>query len=376
MSKTLLILLALAATFFVYTQSQKTAPQAPLQPKTVTTPDATASYRVETVVSGLQVPWSILFTGPNRMLVSERTGSIRVIRNGTLLPEPLHTFTDTLQGGERGLLGMTLHPDYANNKLVYAGYTYDSNGTTHVKIVRFADQGTSISPMTTIMDSIPGGSNHDGIRLKFGPDGKLYASTGEGGNKELAQQDTTYAGKIIRMDADGGNIEIYAKGIRNSQGFDWDTEHNNNLWAVDHGPSGYDAPPGGDEVNLITKGGNYGWPLVSHEKNKPGLIAPKITFTPAIAPASIIVYNSTVLPQFQGNLFVGGLRGSGVYRFILTKDGTGIASWEKLNKVDVGRVRDVVQGPDGYIYFTSSNRDGRGIERPNDDKIYRLMPTP
>lgn len=372
MRKTFFILLVLATTFFVYSKSRTTAPQTPLQPKTVTT----TGYRVETIAEGLRVPWSIVFSQPNRILVSERTGSIRVIKDGKLLPQPLYTFTDIQQGGEQGLLGMTLHPNYATNKLMYAGYTYDKNGVSHVKIVRFKDEGTGVSNITTIMDSIPGGSNHDGMRLKFGPDGKLYASTGEGGNKELAQQDTTYAGKIIRMNENGSNIEIYAKGIRNSQGFDWDARHNNNLWAVDHGPSGFDGPPGGDEVNLIIKGGNYGWPLVSHEDTKPGFIAPQITFTPAIAPASLIVYNGSALPQFNGNLLVGGLRGTGIYRFILTKNGKGIASWEKLDKVDVGRVRDVVQGPDGYIYFTTSNQDGRGIPQPNDDKIYCLVPTP
>jgi len=138
------------------------------------------------------------------------------------------------------------------------------------------------------------------MHLKFGPDGKLYGSTGEGGNGQLAQDDSTYAGKIIRMSPDGGNVEIYAKGIRNSQGFDWDTSHNNSLWAVDYGPSGNDGPAGGDEVNLIVPGGNYGWPIVSHEDNQSGLQAPKITFTAAIAPASIIVYTSNVLPQFKG----------------------------------------------------------------------------
>ncbi len=363
MRKAILIVALILLAYFLINPRQN-------GPSTSTSKRA-AAFKLEIVVQGLSVPWSIAFTSPDRILVTERTGDIRVIEKGKLRPKALATFSDILHNGEGGLLGLTLDPNYQNNHLVYSGYTYDTPQGTRVKIVRFVDRGTDISDQKTLIDEIPGGIFHNGMRLKFGPDGKLYISTGEGTNKELSQQDTTYAGKLFRMDADGSDKEIIAKGLRNSQGFDWDRQ-TGNLWAVDHGPSGIDGPPGGDEVNRIIIGGNYGWPLVSHENNRPGLIAPLRTFTPAIAPASLIVYDGTMFPQWKGSLFIGALRGEGLYYLVLSKDRKTIQSSEKLEGIDVGRVRDVVQGPDGSIYFTTSNRDGRGTVHKGDDKLIRI----
>ncbi len=331
------------------------------------------SYTVETVAENLRVPWSMVFTLPQRILVSERTGAIRIIENGKLLDKPLRTFPEVAATGEAGLMGITLDPNYADNKLLYAAVAYQKQDRMVIKIVKFLDGVPETAEPTIILDDIPAASNHSGTRLKFGIDGKLYMTTGDAQQKESAQVSDSRAGKVLRMNRDGSSLEVFALGFRNSQGLDWDPE-TNELWVVDHGPSGFDGPRGGDEINLVRQGNNYGWPLVSHDRNQSGLEAPKLTFTPAIAPAALTFYRGSVFPQFTSSLFFSGLVGTGVYRAELSEDRLSISGWEKLKDIDVGRVRDIVEGPEGYLYFTTSNTDGRGTKRAGDDKIYRLVP--
>ena len=146
------------------------------------------------------------------------------------------------------------------------------------------------------------------------------------------------------------------------------------LYSTEHGPSGFDGPEGGDEINLIYPGANYGWPLVSHDEMLEGTKTPLIQFTPAVAPASAMFYQSDLLPMFTGNLFFGALRGEGLVQVVLSAEDPGVVEIVEWIVSDVGRVREVVQGPDGMIYFSTSNRDGRGTLREGDDKIYRLVP--
>jgi aldose sugar dehydrogenase len=342
-------------------------------------------YDVEVFAENLYVPWSIVFTSDSRLLVSERDGKIRVINDGNLSEEPLHVFQEVSSDAEEGLMGMTLDPDYGTNRLIYVCYAYRKGSQLVDKVVQVQDQGDSVEILRTIIDAIPAARFHAGCRIKFGPDNKLYITTGDATNKQLAQNLDSLAGKILRINSDGSIPEdnpfpgspIWSLGHRNPQGIDWHPE-SKELWSTEHGPSGFDGPGGGDEVNAIVQGGNYGWPKVSHEEIAEPFEAPKIVYTPAAAPASGHFYYGTQFPQFTNNFLFGGLQTEGIHRVVLTEDTPHeVILHEEISGIgDVGRVREVTEGPDGYIYFSTSNRDGRGSVRPGDDKIYRLVPRP
>lgn len=337
-------------------------------------------YEIEEVVGGLEVPWSVVFTSRERMLVSERPGRIRIVEQGKLLEKPLHTFPEVVSQAEEGLMSLALHPQYAENKLVYAVYAYRTERGFFDRVVRFRDGGTSISQITTILDGIPAAQYHAGSCLAFGPDKKLYITTGDATDGDIAQDLASLGGKILRVNDDGSipndnpfpNSPVWSYGHRNPQGIAW---LGVNLYETEHGPSTFDGPPGGDEVNRIVKGGNYGWPLVSHEKTLPNAMSPMLVFTPAEAPGSLMVYSGKLFPQFKNNLFFGALRGEGLVRIVLSDtDPNTVASYEKVREVDFGRIRDVTESPEGFIYFTTSNRDGRGNPAASDDRIFRIVP--
>jgi glucose/arabinose dehydrogenase len=249
------------------------------------------------------------------------------------------------------------------------------------RIARLVDQGEGLVFDSIILDDIPAAKYHAGCRLKFGPDGKLFITTGDALEKQLAQETDSLAGKILRVNPDGSipvdnpnpDSPVFSTGHRNPQGITWD-KVNRIMYSSEHGPSGFDGPGGGDEINIIIPGGNYGWPLVSHDQTLEGMINPIIQFTPAEAPASLLYYDNDALPFFKGNLFFGALRGEGLVRLVLSEDGRSVELVEKIVD-DVGRVREVTIGPDGLIYITTSNRDGRVDMRAGDDKIYRIIPT-
>ncbi|OGM28736.1 hypothetical protein A2801_03515 [Candidatus Woesebacteria bacterium RIFCSPHIGHO2_01_FULL_41_10] len=339
-------------------------------------------YVIEPFVNGLEIPWSIVFTSSDRMLVTERQGRVRVVINGELQTKPLHTFTQISTQSEEGLMGMTLDPDYKTNKLVYFSYAYPSGKNMFVRVVRMIDENDHFTNQDVIIESIPAAQFHAGSRLKFGPDGKLYITTGDATQKELAQDIDSLAGKILRINSDGSiptdnpfnNSPIWSYGHRNPQGIDWHPE-TGILFETEHGPSVFDGPAGGDEVNVIIRGANYGWPVVSHEESREGMIDPKIVFTPAVAPASGLFYKSDLLPQFTNNFFFGGLRGEAIIRVIVSKDNPSqIVAYEKLPNISYGRIREIAEGPDGSIYFATSNRDGRGTPLATDDTIYKISP--
>ncbi len=340
--------------------------------------DDQVGYKVEEVVRGLYVPWSIAFTSEDRVLVNERNGNIRVIEGGELLEAPLFTFEDVSEQSEAGLMGLTVDPNYEDNKYLYVCYAYAADGGLRDKIVRLVDEGDSARVDKILLEDFPAAEVHAGCRIKFGPDGKLYVTTGDSAERQLAQDLGSLAGKILRMNSDGSipadnpfeGSYVYSYGHRNPQGLSWNNE-TRQMFETEHGPSGFDGPQGGDEVNIIMPGKNYGWPEVSHEESADGMEDPKWVFTPAVAPASALVYSGRLFPQFESNLFFGGLVGTGLYR--VTFDGTEAASAEKVAEVDFGRIRDVVESPSGEIWFSTSNRDGRGQIREGDDKIYSLV---
>ena len=340
-----------------------------------------SDYIIELVAENLYVPWSIVFTDSSRMLFTERSGNLRVILNGVLEEKPLKVFEEVSSEGEEGLMGLALDPEYKNNKLIFVSYAYLKNNEMKVKVLRYKDNGNELTEEKLIIDNLPAERYHAGCRLKFGPDNKLYITTGDAGEKELAQNINTLYGKILRINSDGsipsdnpysGN-PVWSYGHRNAQGIDWypGTEI---MFSTEHGPSGFDGPGGGDEVNIIVKGGNYGWPLVSHKNSMDGMISPVLEFTPAIAPASGMFYKSDSILQFKNNYFFGCLRGSGIMRVITDKsDPEKVISFGKMDDVNFGRIREIAEGPDGAIYFSTSNRDGRGKIREGDDKIYRII---
>lgn len=338
-------------------------------------------FVVEEVASGLRVPWSIVFTSSERMLVTERPGRLRVIVKGVLLEEPLRVFPEISTGGEEGLMSLALHPKYDSNKFVYVSSAYENQQGMFVKVVRFRDDGNALSDERVIIDQIPAAQYHAGCRIAFGPDGKLYITTGDATNRPIAQDLSSLGGKILRVNDDGTipadnpfpGSPIWSYGHRNPQGIAWTSD--GQLYSSEHGPSVFDGPAGGDEVNHILKGANYGWPLISHNERKEGTVAPLIVFTPAEAPGSLLAYSGKVFPQFKNNLFFGALVGEGLMRLVLDdRDPDSILRYEKLAAVTYGRIREVMEGPDGFIYFSTSNRDSRGSPAASDDRIFRLVP--
>jgi len=350
-----------------------------------------APFVVETVVENVEIPWAIVFASDGRMFFTERPGRVRLFEKGVLEKEPVYTVPEVKIGrGEIGLMGMCLHPQFEANHLAYIAYAHTDGD---VRVERFELVGRAFTAPTEILKGVPASINHAGCRIAFGPDGKLYITTGERFEKELAQDMSSLGGKTLRVSDDGSipadnpfvgvtgaRPEIWTFGHRNAQGMDWQPG-TGLMFQTEHGPSG---EPGigrdGDELNIVERGKNYGWPRIHHGQTKEGMETPIREWTPAIAPASGMFYTGAAFPEFRGNYLVGALGGlgrerrPGIYRLVI--DGRQVVKEEVLAK-EFGRIREVVQGPEGAIYFSTSNRDGRStraMHTPKDDRILRLVP--
>lgn len=338
-------------------------------------------FELVSIAENLEVPWGAVFTSAERLLVTERPGRVLAIENGVKKNEPLHIFESVSSNSEEGLMGITLDPHYNENKYIYFAYAYQAGAKQQVRVVRLTDEGGSLTNEQIIIDGIPAAQYHAGTRIAFGPDQKLYITTGDATDKSTPQNLESLGGKLLRLNADGTIPEdnpfegkpVFSYGHRNSQGIAWDAR-TGELYATEHGPSVFDGPAGGDEVNHIMPGSNYGWPMVSHKEKYKDTEEPLIVFTPAVAPAGMLFYTGRELPQFTDTFLFAGLKGEGLYQVIIEKnDPDKVDEYQKIKGIEIGRIRDVFQGPDGSLYIMTSNRDGRGKPAEGDDKIYRLQ---
>jgi glucose/arabinose dehydrogenase len=325
-------------------------------------------FRVESVVDGLEIPWSLVFAPDGRMFVTERPGRVRLVEGNVLRPEPALTVEGVYAQGEAGALGMAIDPQFDSNRWVYVYHTERAGAGAVNRVARYREVNGRLVERVLLLDSIPAATIHDGGRIRFGPDGLLYVTAGDAANTNLPQDLANVAGKILRITATGttpaGNpfgSPVYSAGHRNPQGLDWHPL-TGELWASEHGATG------NDEINIIRAGANYGWPTIQGAAAMPGMETPIAFFSPAIAPSGASFYRGSRFPGFANNLFVATLAGMHLLR--LTTEGSRIVAQERLLEQRFGRLRDVVSGPDGNLYVLTNNRPG-----PN-DLILRLVPAP
>jgi|SRR6266487_1001902 len=320
---------------------------------------------VEIIAEGLQAPRSIQVAGDGRIFLTEQHGSIRIIdKNGTLLEEPVADIkVENLQ--DAGLLGLALHPNFTQNHLFYVYYTYSNKTGLFNRVLMLEESKNRINDSKIILDGIPGSEFRDGGRIKFGPDGKLYVSTGDASIPKLSQDLNSLAGKILRVNEDGtipkdnpfSNSFIYAYGFRNVLGLAWDPK-NGQLYAADQGAAG------NDEINLVSPGKNYGWP--NHECNEGTESTPSlICFNPSLEPSGMTFALSSKL-GYKNHLIVATLKGSHLREIDLKTNS------QNTILVGYGRLADVFESSDGSIFVLTSNTDGRGLPQQGDDKILRL----
>lgn len=340
------------------------------------------AYRLVTVADGLNTPWAIDFLPDGRMLVTEKNGRLRLgDERGQLLPQPIRGTPDVRDSGQGGLMEVAVHPRYAENGWIYLAYSDPATDTTGravslTKIVRGRIRGEAWVDQETIWQAPlefyrPGGGVHFGVRIAFGRDGLLYFSHGERGRQDDAQDITKPNGKIHRIHDDGrvptdnpfsrergAFASIWTYGNRNPQGLDFDPR-TGLLWSTEHGPRG------GDELNLIRRGENYGWPVVTHGMNyngtpitphttRTGMTPPVVHWTPSIAVCGIDFYEGDKFPQWKHNLLVTALAQQELRRIVI--EGERVVHQEVILQ-DIGRLRDVASGPDGAIYIAVNDPD-------------------
>ena len=333
------------------------------------------AFRTTVVTDSLEHPWSLAFLPDGRMLVTERPGRLRIIVDGRLQAAPISGVPKVFAKGQGGLLDVVLHPDYASNGWIYFSYAAASLRGGHTAVARARLDGNRLVDLETLFkaNNLAGGGVHFGSRLAFGGDGKLYVTVGERGDGDKAQELSSHNGTTVRLNDDGsvpddnpflktaGALpETYSYGHRNPQGM---ARHpvSGDIWLNEHGPQG------GDEVNIVSAGVNYGWPVITYGRSyagfaigegaeKPGLAQPVLHWTPSIAPSGMAFYTGDKFPAWRGNLFVGSLKFQHLVRVEL--DGERVVGQERLLEGAFGRVRDVRQGPDGFLYILTDEVDG------------------
>lgn len=330
------------------------------------TKDRTAYF--DTVATKLNIPWEIGFLPNGEMLVTERPGNlVRISKSG----KKIIPVKNVAQKGDGGLLGMVVHPDFAENNRIYLYITSAAANPVN-RVISYKLVDDKLSDPIVIVDNIPGATVHNGGRMALGSDNYLYITTGDADQKDNAQNLGSLSGKILRVDPNGNIPEdnpfkgspVYSYGHRNPEGITW--TDSGVLWATEHGRS---LPQSGfDEVNMIFKSSNYGWPVIEGDKTRADMKNPVLHSGPSItwAPGSAQYY--------KGSIFFGALKGRGLYEAVLNKEENKVERMIVHFKGEFGRIRTVHLGPDGNFYITTSNRDGLGKPMEGDDKIFKVNP--
>ena len=356
-------------------ESSNPAPTREAAPSPTATPTPSESEparvqgdpRVTTVATGLEAPWEIAFLPDGRALVTERPGRVRLLSSsGELRSEPIAT-VEVQALGEGGLLGLAVDPDFRSNRLVYLYRTVASGN----EVARYEMTDGGLEERAVIARGIRAAGIHNGGRLRFGPDDRLYFSAGDAAEEGSAQDPEGLNGKILRLSSDeyrrgsDARPEIFSLGHRNPQGFDWQPG-TDRLVENEHGPDG------DDEVNLLRAGGNYGWPEIRGEEQREGLLTPVAVYPQSIAPSG-----STFVRRggsaWTGDYLMAGLVGQRIQRVTISREGR-VTGNQALFEGDYGRMRSIVEGPDGALYALTNNTDGRGSPQEGDDRILRIVP--
>lgn len=347
-------------------------------------------YNLEIVWWWLEVPWDIAFVDEDTFYTTERWWDIYKFDQGE--STKYFTIPDISPNEEAGLMGIAIDPDYDSNHHIYISYSTDKD----IKIVRYTDDtewvgavetigddgtltnivdnGARLIDPYTILDMLPVAQYHAWWWVSFGPDGKLYISVGDAIERQKAQDLSTFHGKILRLNSDWSIptdnpfswSAVWSYGHRNVQWFDRDSKWD--MYASEHGPSWFDGEWWWDEINIIRAWSNYWRPLVSHDEAQDWLVSTLITYTPAVAPASLVVYKWSMFPEWYDKILVGTLR----WEKIIIFDPATNQQIRTLYEGEYGRIRNISVSPSGSIFFTTSNTDGRWDPQQNDDKIYRI----
>lgn len=339
--------------------------------------ERTPAIKVVTLADGLDHPWSLAFLPDGRMLVTERPGRLRVIEKGRLLPQAVSGVPAVVARGQGGLLDVVPHPQFSKNRWIYLSYSAAGKGGQGTEVGRGRLEGLQLRDWQVIFTLEPktGTNHHFGSRLVFDRDGSLFITIGDRGDDDRSQDLGDPAGSVLRLHDDGripadnpfiktagARGEIYSYGHRSPQGAALHPG-SGKLWMHEHGPQG------GDEINVVMPGINYGWPVITYGRqygsgfkigegtHKQGMAQPVHYWVPSIAPSGMAFYTGDKFPQWQGNLFVGALAGQALVRLEL--EGEKIRHEQRLFQNELGRLRDVRNGPDGYLYLLTDQNPGR-----------------
>lgn len=333
----------------------------------------TEKIRINVLTDKLNAPWGMAFLPDGRILVTEKSGQLRMIENGKLLPQPVAGAPKVVDSGQGGLLDVALHPQYAQNGWLYLSYSARGADGVGTEVMRAKLQGMSLTESEIVFSQTPkiSGGNHFGSRIVFDREGYMYITMGDRGDKERAQRLEQHIGKVVRLHDDGrvpadnpfvgkspAQPEIFSLGHRNVQGA---AVHpaSGKIWTHEHGPQG------GDEINILAPATNYGWPVITYGVNyfigtkigegthKAGMAQPLYKWVPSIAPSGMVFYTGDAYPGWKNSLFIGALKFQMLVR--LTLDGDKVVKEERLLQ-GIGRVRDVRQGPDSLLYLLADNK--------------------